>query len=454
MLYEAEQGRIKLALVGDMMLSRALRPYAEQEYLALVELLRGADASFGNLETTVRHAHEGVPNFTQGTPMSTPPALLEDLKWMGVDIVSVANNHATDYGVSGVLASLAHLEQAGIPYSGAGRTLTEARRPGYLETGAGRIGLVSATSFFRPWNRAADARSDSAGRPGINPLGFSTSYTVDDAALEALKRISEELGLAQEQVRHRSQFYAPHEVPRSDEDSVALLGAKFRRGNAFGMSTRVDPQDAEANLRWIREARKQADWVVFSFHCHEFGSAGRRTAPTDVELEESADFAVAFAHAAVEAGAHVVAGHGPHLTMGVEVYRGAPIFYSLGNFIFQNETIGAFPAEAYGRFGLGTEATPSEFLDARTGNDTRGFPAAREFWEGCLATCQFEAGKLAAVHLYPVDMGFGRPRAQRGRPMLARGESARRILDRMARLSRPFGTRFSIEGDVGVLQLP
>lgn len=454
MPYEAERGRIKLALVGDMMLSRALKPYAEDDYLALVDLLRDADASFGNLETTVRESGEGVPNFTQGTPMSTAPALLEELKWMGLDIVSIANNHATDYGVSGVLASLAHLDRAGIPYSGAGRTLTEARRPGYLETNAGRVGLVSATSFYRPWNRAADARSDSAGRPGINPLGFATSYTVDDESLAALRRISEELGMAQEQVRHRSQFYAPHEVPGNDGDSVALLGAKFRRGKGFAVSTRVDAKDAEANLRFIREARKQSDWVVFSFHCHEFGSAGKRTAPTDVELEESAQFAIEFARAAVDAGAHVVAGHGPHLTMGVEVYRGAPIFHSLGNFIFQNETINAFPAEAYGRFGLDAAATPSEFLDARTGNDSRGFPATREFWEGCLATCQFEAGKLAAVSLYPIDMGFGRPRGQRGRPMLARGEDAHRILARVARLSRPFGTRLDIEGDVGVLRLP
>jgi len=209
MPYQAEQGRIRMALVGDMMLSRALRPYAKPDYLALTQVLRDADVALGNLETTVRTEREGVPNFTQGTPMSTRPALLDDLKWMGINLVSVANNHVTDYGVSGVTACLDHLEQADLAHSGAGRTLAEARRPGYLETAAGRIGLVSATSFFRPWNRAADARSDSAGRPGINPLGFSTSYTVDPVALAELQRVSVELGMAQEQARHRAQFYAP-----------------------------------------------------------------------------------------------------------------------------------------------------------------------------------------------------------------------------------------------------
>lgn len=452
-LYQAELGNATMALVGDTMLSRALRPYGERDYLELAQLLRSADVTFANLETTVRESHEGTPNFTQGTPMSTPPSMLGDLKWMGIDMVSVANNHATDYSTAGVLATMRHLEQAGLPFSGAGRTLMEARRPAYFDSPAGRVALISATSFFRPWNRAADSRPDSAGRPGINPLGFSTSYTVDDAAFQALRRISDELGMTQERMRQRGQFYSPGEVPTDGPDSASLLGARFHRGTAFGTSTQVDADDAEANLHWIREARKQADWVIFSFHNHEFGEAGKRTALTDVELDESAQFMAQFAHAAIDAGAHVVAGHGPHVTMGAEIYKGLPIFYSLGNFIFQNETIDAFPAEAYGRFGLSALSTPSEFLDARTGNDTRGFPASPQFWESLVAVCEFFGKTLSAVRLVPLDLGYGRPRAQRGRPMLARGKVAAGILGRFERLSRPFGTRIEIEGECGVLRL-
>ncbi|CAN5481684.1 CapA family protein [soil metagenome] len=452
-LYAADSGCISMALVGDAMLSRALRPFTEPDYLALVDLLRNADLSFANLESTVRGPGEGVPNFTQGTPMTTPPALLDDLKWLGIDVVSIANNHVTDYGVSGVLACIGHLERADIPFSGAGRTLTQARRPAYVDTAAGRVAVVSATSFYRPWNRASDSRPDADGRPGINPLGFSTSYTVDEASLKALRKVSDELGMTQERARHRSQFYSATEVPAEDLDTAMLLGSRFTKGDKFGTSTKVDKADAQANLRWIREARKQADWVVFSFHNHEFGEAGKHTAPTDVELSASADFAIDFAHAAIDAGAHVVAGHGPHLTMGVEVYKGAPIFYSLGNFLFQNETIDAFPSEAYGRFGLDSSATPSEFLDARTGNDTRGFPASPEFWEAVAAVCEFDGGKLARVKLVPLDLGHGRPRAQRGRPVIARGDAAARILARVERLSQPFGTRFRIEDGCAVLNL-
>ncbi len=453
-IFDAERGRIAMALLGDTMLSRGLRPFREPAYLGLVDLLRSAEVTVANLETTVRHPHEGTANFTQGTPMSTPPALLDDLRWMGVDMVSMANNHATDYGPAGVLASLAHVRQAGLAGAGAGATLMQARRPAYHDCAAGRVALVSATSFFRPWNRAADSRPDAVGRPGISPLGFSTTSTVDAPALEALRRVSDALGMTQERVRQRSQFYSASEAPADDPDSVLLLGRRFRLGDAFANHTRVDGPDAEDVLRWIREARKQADWVVFAFHNHEFGEAGQRTAPTDVALTQVAEFAESFAHAAIDAGAHVVAGHGPHLTLGVEVYRQCPIFYSLGNFVFQNETLDDFPAEAYARFGLDSRATPSEFLDARTGRDTRGFPASAEFWQGCLARCEFDAHRLTAVRLVPLDLGHGRPRAQRGRPVLATGATAQAILDRIEALSQRYGTRLRREGDTGVLLWP
>jgi poly-gamma-glutamate capsule biosynthesis protein CapA/YwtB (metallophosphatase superfamily) len=234
---------------------------------------------------------------------------------------------------------------------------------------------------------------------------------------------------------------------------MSFLGHRFQRGAGFAASTKVSTADAEANLRWIREARRQADWVIFSLHNHEFGPAGALTAATNVGLEEPARFAVEFAHAAIDAGADVVAGHGPHLTLGVEIYKDRPILYSLGNFIFQNDNVPVFPAESYSRFGLDDKATPTDFLDARTGNETRGFPAAPEYWRSIAATCEFKGRRLAALRLHPLDLGHGLSRAQRGRPVLAEGKIADAILARMRRLSQRFGTEIAIEGESGVVRL-
>lgn len=453
MTYGAEEKNIRLLLAGDAMPARALKPFDEPAYQALVELVRSADAAFANLETTVREPSEGTPNLTQGTPMSTPPALLDELRWMGFGLVSCANNHATDYGDDGLLAMLAHLRRAGLAHAGAGANLAEARKPAYLDTAAGRIALIAATTFYPHWMRAADQRPDALGRPGINPVDFATSYTVDDATFAALGKASQQLGLSQARTRQRAMFFSAAEAPEDSADALTFLGQRFLRGNGFSVATKAKAPDVEANLRWIREAKRQADFVIFSLHNHEYGAAGALTAQTNVGMEEPASFVTDVAHAAIEAGADVVAGHGPHLTLGVDIYKGKPILYSLGNFIFQNDNVPVFPAESYQRFGLDEKATPTDFLDARTGNETRGFPASAEYWHGVAATCDFRGGKLARLDLHPLDLGHGMPRAQRGRPMLAQGMVAATILERVKRLSQRYGTDMVVDEDVATLRL-
>ncbi len=192
--------------------------------------------------------------------------------------------------------------------------------------------------------------------------------------------------------------------------------------------------------------------MIFSLHNHEFGPAGGRDAATNVGLEEPARFAVDFAHAAIEAGADVVAGHGPHLTLGVEIYKGRPILYSLGNFVFQNDNVPVFPAESYRRFGLDDRATPTDFLDARTGDETRGFPASPEYWQSLVAIAEFKDRRLAGLRLHPLDLGHGLGRSQRGRPVLAKGRVAAAILDRVRRLSARFGAEIAIEGDSAMVK--
>ncbi|MEN9419067.1 MAG: hypothetical protein RI988_2687 [Pseudomonadota bacterium] len=445
--YRSSARDMRLCLAGDVMLSRALRAHDEPPYLSLLELLRGADLSFANLESVVREPHEGWPALTLGTPMTTPPALLEDLKWIGLKLVSIANNHASDWGTSGLEAMVTHLRRAGLQAAGAGSHLAAARAPAYVETARGRVALVAATSFFKPWNAASDQRPDTQGRPGINPLGFATTYEVDGPTFEALLKASRELGLAQERERHSRQFFSASELGTQDAQQLTLFGQHFRRTEGFAVRTVPQRADAEANLRAIREARRQADWVIFSFHSHEFGDGARLTARSDTELLDPGAFAVQFARAAVEAGADVVAGHGHHVTLGMELHAGRPIFYSLGNFVFQNDTVQQVPTESYRRFGLGHEATPADFMDARNDQDRRGFPAEAAFWEGCLAEVDFAGGGLRRVRLHPLDLGFGTRRSERGRPVLAQGTRADPILERLATLSRRHSTRCTRVGD-------
>lgn len=450
-VYASSSGDFSIALAGDCMLTRRLSLFDEPDFLSLVTAFRDCDAGFVNMETVVRNPDQGTPGITRGTYMTTDPKLLDELKWLGVNIVGCANNHAFDYGEGGVLATLDHLDAAGIAHAGSGRNLAQARRPAYLDTRGGRVALLAATSTFRPWNRASGQREDAAGRPGINPFSFNSLHTVDGDAMDALKRIATALGFDQTRKRNRGHFYSEAEAPDDSDEEIDLFGQRFKRGD-FMVKTEADPLDVEDNLRWIREARRMADWVVVSFHSHEFAHKSVVSAQTRIDLREPADFTKQFARAAIDAGADIFAGHGSHTPLGIEIYKGRPIFYSLGNFIFQNETVTSFPSEAYGRFGLGGEATPSDFLDARTGNGSKGHVAHRGFWENIAVTCHFENKNLSEIRILPIDQGFGQPRGQRGRPVQATGQTAARIIERVAEFSRASGVTVKSENGIGIVR--
>lgn len=194
----------------------------------------------------------------------------------------------------------------------------------------------------------------------------------------------------------------------------------------------------------VRNASRLADYTIVTIHAHEGGKD--RFVP--------AKFLVTFAHAMVDAGADVFVGHGPHVLRGIELYRGKPILYSLGDFIFQNETLLRLPPENYERYGLGEDSHVADFNDARYDMDRTGFPARREIWESVIATAQWTKGELTRLELHPISLGFGQPRTVRGRPMLAGSELGGKIIGDLQRLSEPFGTTIDFQDGVGLVHLP
>jgi hypothetical protein len=69
------------------------------------------------------------------------------------------------------------------------------------------------------------------------------------------------------------------------------------------------------------------------------------------------------------------------------------------------------------------------------------------------ALCKFSNKKLARVEIHPIEQGFARPLPQRGRPMLAQGEVANRVLDRVTRLSQRYGTKVVSRNGIGIIEV-
>ena len=454
MLYHAERGGISLALCGDLMPSRRLAVYREPEFFALREILRGADACFANLESMVIRYGEGTPAIRTGTHMVTEPALLEDLKWFGFNMLSCANSHSLNFGEEGLLLQNRYLDAAGIAHAGTGENLRQASAPAYLDTPKGRVALIAATAHLpSKQNRAANQRMDFRGKPGVNPLGFETTFVVDRDSFFALQRLGAKLGFDRQRQRVIDHgFHSGAEIGAATEQEYTYRGDRYRLGADFDIRTVCAEDDVEENLRQVREARRQADWVIVSLHNQDLIGRSWLTARKRTEVVEQPDFVRDFARRCIDAGADVFATHGPHILMGVEIYHGKPIFYSLGNLIMQNDTLRHVPAYPFDRFGLEPRSTPSDFFDHRTAGETKGHPASPEFWQSMAAICRFEKKHLSEIEIYPVDMGFGRPRAQRGRPVLADAQLGKIILERVARLSEACGTQVELRDGRGIIR--
>ncbi len=451
-MYEADAGEISIALAGDCILTRPLSVFREERFLGVREILRRADARFGNFETNVHRYLEGNQAQRQGggTYLTTEPPMLEDLKWMGFNIVACGSSHADDYGWEGVLNTMRCLDEAGLPHAGSGRHLAEARSPAYLDTPRGRVGLVAATAQFNPGYRAGEQRRDTPGHPGVNGIRHRVSYVVDQATLNEVREIGRKIGLEVEEERRR---YQGDPGGGDRPDAYSLLGHTFVLGPEFAVRTTGNASDIEENVRQVRLARAMADRVIVSLHCHEQGGPTLFTAKRRSDVEDLADFAVDFAHRCIDAGADAFVAHGPQVALGVEIYKGRPIFYGLGIFIFQLETLRFLPAEAYERYGLGADATPLEFIDARYAGDTRGHPADPHQWHQMFAVCDFAGDALREARLYPLELGYGRPRSQRGRPLMATAEAGEKIIQRVAALSvRKYGTEVVYRDNVGVIR--
>lgn len=412
-----------MALAGDAIITRRLSVYHEPQFLQLMDIIRRADVGFANLEMLF-HDYEMYPmNQSGGTYMRADPALVKELTWAGFDMVSRANNHTGDYGVEGMRLTTKYVAEAGLVQAGVGESLEQAREAKFLETGHGRVALISVASTYPDHSRASSSRGDMPARPGLNPLRFSTTYVLPQAEIDQLTAAARQLGMN----------------PAADTGSVRLFGARFAPGDTPAIRTTPHEEDVAAIAAVVRNASRLADYTIVTVHGHE--RAQNNFVP--------AEFLVTFAHAMIDAGASVYVGHGPHVLRGIEMYRGRPILYSIGDFIFQNETLLRLPAENYDEFKLKGDAHVADFNDARYDFDKRGFPAQREIWEAVVAVPQWRDGRLADLALHPITLGFGQAPAVRGRPMLAEGDLARKIISDVIRLSKPFGTAVVFDNGVG-----
>ncbi|MBT1159883.1 CapA family protein [Aminobacter anthyllidis] len=425
-----------MVAVGDLMMRRPVTTNQRNGFQPIVEKLRNADVTFGNLETNIFdiRAFKGSPQVNGDSYHVASPDLGPELKAMGFNILSYANNHTFDWGLEGMRETGRVLDQNGIIYAGVGEDLARAGAARYLETTRGRVALVAFAATFPPMARAGDPAGEAPGRPGLAALRLAHSVVIRPEMLTSLKQIRKEL---------------PDPLCCENEDQVVIAGTTFKSGEKVGYSFEPDARDVNEILRNVRGGKQYSDFLIVSNHGHEPGEWS----------QEPPDYEQSFARALIDAGADAYVGHGPHRLRGIEIYKRRPIFYSLGHFVFDNlQSVQG--ADYYARYNKDPRVdTVAELLVesmkdwARVDALEKEPPNREAFYQSIYTASRFEQNQLVELKLFPVGLGYSERLANRGVPRLAAQPEAEAILAHLQKLSRPFGTDITIENGVGIINV-
>jgi poly-gamma-glutamate synthesis protein (capsule biosynthesis protein) len=277
------EGRLVLRAIGDMVPTRALPTNGSATaggFAEVARLLQGADIALGNLD---------MPLSLRGQPrekiinLRSDPKLADGIASAGFTVLSVANNHAMDYGEVALFDTIEALEAAGIRTVGGGGNLDEATAPAIIEASGWRIAVVAWTTLLPTGAAASDERA------GLSPLHVGVAYE-------------------QNTYLHMEEPTFPPVI-----------------------RSWVQEADAERARRQLELLRRDVDFLVVLIHW------GGGVSDHLVEYQQP------LAHLLIDAGADLVVGSHPHRVHGVEQYKDKTILYSPGTLIEQLSREGASP---------------------------------------------------------------------------------------------------------------
>jgi poly-gamma-glutamate capsule biosynthesis protein CapA/YwtB (metallophosphatase superfamily) len=422
------KGDFTLVSVGDLLYARPVANSTHSAFREVLDILRKGDVAIGNMEGVFFDLGT-FAGYAPGSPYNLrgEPGIARDLEAMGIDMVSTANNHSNDWDVEGLLAMAKLLDDAGVVHAGDGRTLGDARAAKYFATPKGKVALIATASTFKTGAQAADASDGMPARPGISTLRLREINVVTP---ETMKRLRAAGGLPTATGELTFAWNTPY---------AQQFQKVFREGPKTEYRYEMNTFDRYDILRAIREGKRNADLAVFTIHAHENADG-----MDDLAMGDPANVLIELFHDAVDAGADVVMGGGPHSMRGIEIYKGKPIFYGLAVFLFRGNIVRnqQEQTELYG-----PQQQPPVVSPAASGG-------ARPNWnDGFVATTTFRDGAVKEIRLYPLDHERELPLERRAPTRLASPDRARQILEQLQKFSTRFGTQISIEGSIGVVRL-
>ena len=266
----------------------------------------------------------------------------------------------------------------------------------------------------------------------MNYLRHEEIFQIDENDLRDLKRIAEKTRVNFDRERSIATGY---KTP--DKEGVFVLGKTMFTTNPDTPPTSCNTTDLKRITAAIAEARITCDYAFMLIHCHDNDNTREENPPA---------YLTEFAHACIDAGCAAIFGGGSHRLRPIEIYNGCPIFYSLGDFIYQGLKVEHLPADFMEKYDVDIFATAQEALYARSRGNTVGLHCNKKNYQTVLPKLTFENGKMTSFALLPIYLNFDRKDDMNGLPIIAPPAEADEIAALLQELSAPYGTSLQWDG--------
>ena len=423
-----------VAATGDALFVADIPKEYDEDMKVVSGYINQCDVRISNLETNVSKFGEFPNAYSGGTWLNTEPEVFDDLVKYGFNYYGTANNHCMDYSYHGMLSTIAELDKRGLAHSGTGKSLKEASAPAVIECNGQKVAILAVTAEFNPASKAGYETNTLQARPGVNYIGHEDYYPVTPEIIEQLKEINK---VAKINDGHERSIATGYALP--EPEGVYYFGGLKFTYDGSTLRSKCNAKDLERITNDIKEAKKLYDYVLILIHCHN-------TKIADPEIQP--DYFEDLARACIDAGASAMIGGGTHQLRALEIYKGCPIFYSLGDFIYQGMRVPILPADFMIKYGCDINATGHEGLMARSKGGKIGLQAHRSSFLTVIPKIEYQDGKMVALEMMPIVAGFEREGKMNGLPYHAKGEEAKEIFDILDRLSKPMGTNLVLENDI------
>ena len=424
---------IKFCATGDSIIMRPL-PDEYKADTALRDFIMQSELRAGNMEMTLTNYDVHASTFCGGTWLTGPATLLDELDYFGFQFYNFANNHTMDYSYGGLRSTIEAFKAHGVEWAGAGESLAEASCHKVLKAQSGEtVGIVCVTSTSDDSSRAGDAHGSIPARPGLNLLRHKEVFRVNAQHMQALREIADATHINGRINNSKKGGYT-----LSDPGTFSLGAVTFAEDENEGKSSMPNKVDMERIAESVRKAKAECDYVVVIMHSHEIKG----------ETDNEPDYFIeTFAHESIDAGADAIICSGTHQLKAVELYKERPIFYSIGNFIFQSDKIAYLPADFYEKYSVPLHYSAAECLAVRSANGTRGLQTDINNYLALVPQLIFDEGKVREINIQPIALNFHAENKEllKGLPTVADEESAGRIYDLVAGLSREYNTELKLE---------